>query len=435
MNLHRSVSAVLLSLGLAFFSVASSADWPQYLGPSRDAVSSEKGLARAWPEGGPREVWSFAVGSGYAGAVARDGEVFILDRVEDKTDVLRCIALADGKELWNYSYSAEGNAARSGSRNPPTVDEKFVYSVGIMGQFLCIDRKTHKPVWEKNLATDFGAELPRWGVSQSPVLYKNLVIVSAQAPDAFVVAYDREKGDLVWKTPGLGRAGYVSPVIVTLGGVEQLVAIGASTKEVSEMGATAGISLADGSILWKYTDWQCYIPIPNPTLLPGDKLFITGGYGAGSAIIQVKKNGSGFEVAEVAKMSAEMCGSQIQQPIVYKDHLYVNSNSNERMDGMTCFTLDGKVKWRTSDTEGMPNFERGSFIMADGLFIALDGKTGILYLVEPSPDGYKELAHAQVVEGRELWGPLALTDGKLLVRSQDVLKCLDLKTPKVAAVR
>lgn len=427
MKFQTAVIRALIGSVFVVLCCTSHADWPQYLGPNRDGVSPEKGLARAWPEAGPKVLWSVSVGEGYAGAAVRDGEVYILDRTEDKNDILRCFALADGKELWNYSYVAEGKVGHNGSRNPPTVDDQYVYSVGMMGNFLCVDRKTHKPVWEKDLQKEFGAPLPNWGFAQSPLLYKKLVIIAPQAPDAGVVAFDRVTGEVVWKSPGFGLPGYVSPAIATLAGVEQLIAMGASNRDATQRGSTVGISLDNGSILWKYEGWQCWIPIPNPTPLPGDQLFITGGYGAGSAIIQIKKGANGFEVTEVKKLDAATCGSQIHQPIVYKDHLYVNNNSNEKTNGMSCFTLDGTLKWRTVDTEGTPRFDRGSFIVADGLIIALDAKSGILYLVEPSPDGYKELAHAPTVQGRELFGPLALSDGKLLVRSQDTLKCLDLK--------
>jgi outer membrane protein assembly factor BamB len=409
------------------FPLAASADWPQYLGPDRTGVAKEKGLARTWPESGPKELWKITVGEGYAGAAVSKGEVFVLDRTEDKNDILRCLSLADGKELWNYSYVAEGKYGHNGSRTPPTVDDKYVYSVGLMGDLVCVDRATKKPVWQKNLIKDFNASSPNWGVGQSPLLYKKLVIVNAQGPETGVVAYDRVTGELVWKSPALGLPGYASPSVFTLGGVEQLVAMGASNRDKTELGSTVGISLEDGSVLWKYEGWQCWIPIPNPTLLPDDKLFITGGYGSGSAIIQVKKGASGFEVTEVKKLDADTCGSQIHQPIVYNDHIYINNNSNEKTNGMSCFTLDGTLKWKTADIETAPKFDRGSLIVADDLIIALDAKSGILYLVEPSPDGYKELAHAPTVEGRELFGPLALSDGKLLVRSQDTLKCLDLK--------
>lgn len=405
------------------------ADWPQFQGPDRDGHSPETGLLRSWPEGGPREVWSVPLGSGYASAAVMGGEVYVLDRVDDKSDVLRCYTLADGKEQWTYAYDAPGDAARPGSRTAPTVDAKYVYSVGMMGNFLCTDRATHTPAWEKDLKKEFGANTPQWGFSQSPVLYKNLVIVAPQASDAFAVAFDRETGAVVWKSPGLGLSGYVSPVVLTLAGREQLVVTSASGRGGDAPGCTAGLSLDDGSVLWKYEGWQCPIPIPNVTALGDDTLFITGGYDAGSAIIKIAKSGEGFTATELKKLDAQVCGSQIQQPIFHDGHLYVGNNSNERELGLTCMTREGEVKWRTSDDAAQPNFERGPLLFADGMLIVLDGKSGSLYLVDPSPDGYKELAQAKVLTGRELWAPMALTDGKLLLRSHKVMKCLDLKNP------
>lgn len=403
------------------------ADWPQYMGPDRNGISPDKGLMRAWPEGGPRVLWTVPVGPGYAGPAIYKGEVFLLDRVDDQKDVLRCFALDTGEERWNVSYDAPGKVGHTGSRTTPTVDDRHIYSVGMTGRFLCTDRVTHAVVWQKDLLADFGAERPNWGVAQAPVLYRNLVIVAPQARDAFAAAFDRDTGRVVWKSPGLGLPGYVSPLVTTLAGVDQLVVIGASNKSGTQKGAVAGLSLEDGSILWKYEGWDCFIPIPFPTPLPGDRLFVTGGYNAGSVMLQVRKGAAGLEVTELFRLDPKTCGSQIHQPIFYRDHLYLNSNSNENQGGMTCLTLDGTVKWRTADTEGLPLFERGSLILADDLIIALGGKTGILHLIEPSPEGYKELARAQAVEGRELWGPLAISDGKLLVRSQEVLKCLDLR--------
>ena len=402
-------------------------DWPQFLGPDRNNISTETGLLRAWPEDGPKELWSIAVGGGYAAPAIRDGQVYFLDRENDETDILRCLSLDNGEELWRYSYASPGSVGHSGSRNPPLVDEKHVYSVGLMGEMLCIDRETHQPVWRKNLCTEFGSEVPQWGFAQSPVAWKNLVIVAAQAPDAFAVAFDRDSGDVAWKSEGLGNSGYVSPFVATLAGVEQVVVQAAGDKDSATLGLTAGLSPEDGSTLWKYARWACKIPIPNATVLPGDRLFITGGYGAGSVIIRIEEQPDGLHAVEEKTIDAKVCGSQIQQPILYDGYLYVNSNSNERNDGMICLTLDGDLKWRTSDTKGLPLFERGPFICADGMFIALDGRKGSLHLIEPSPDGYKELAKAQVIKGRELWAPLALSDGRLIVRSQDTMKCLDLK--------
>jgi outer membrane protein assembly factor BamB len=166
--------------------------------------------------------------------------------------------------------------------------------------------------------------------------------------------------------------------------------------------------------------------IPHPIELPDNRLFITGGYDAGSAMIQIAKKGSGFEVKELYR--TDEVGAQLQQPIPMGKHIFIGSNSNSRKDGLACLNLDGKLQWRTKDVEGAPNFERGPFIFADGKLIVLDGKTGTLYLVKADPSEYKQLASAKMVEENDMaWAPLAFSDGKLLVRDWNTLKCVDLK--------
>lgn len=398
-------------------------DWPQYLGPDRDGTSAETGLAKTWPEAGPKVLWSFAPGEGFAGCAVRDGEVYFLDRVNETNDVLRCFDLTTGKELWNFENAAPGKISHNGSRTVPTVDEDTVYTVGMMGNFYAISRKTHQPIWQKNLATDYPTVNGlTWGYAQSPSLFKNLVIIAPQAADAFVVAFDKKTGDAVWKSGGFGEAAYVTPVIHKIGGVEQAVMVTGG-----EPGGVFGVSLEDGHELWRYTGWHCRYPIPNATLLPDDKLFITGEYGAGSALIQIKKDGDTFSAQEIALLPE--VESQLHPPLVIKDHLYINSNGNRRNDGLSCLDFNGKILWQTKDIEGAPRFERGPLMYADGMIIDLDGKTGTLYLVDPSPEGYKQIAQAKVLEGKEAWSPLALSDGKLLLRSHTELKCLDLRNP------
>jgi len=406
---------------------AFASDWPQFQGPDRNGHSPETGLARTWPENGPKELWTVSVGPGYGGPAVRDGEVYFLDRVDEQQDILRCLDLNTGEEKWRYAYDAPGSTGHSGSRTTPTVDTDFVYTVGLMGDFLCVDRKSHQPVWRKNLLKDHGLEAPSWGVSQSPSLYKNWVIVAPQAPNAFVAAYDRRTGAPVWGSPGLGGVGYSTPVIISLCGVDQAVMISGS--EDRGGGRVAGVSLEDGKILWSYDGWQCKIPIPYAFAVPGDRLFITGGYKAGSVMLQIQRNNGAFEARELYRLDMNTCGSQIHQPILYKDHLYVNSNSNEREDGMICLSLEGKVMWRTKDIKGLPTFERGNLLLADDMLIALDGKKGKLHLIDPMPEGYKERASAQVLSGSKMWSPMALSQGKLLVRSQSEMKCLDLRNP------
>ena len=414
------ISCFALLVGIS----VAAADWPQMAGPNRTNISEETGIARSWPEKGPKVLWTVSLGEGFASPSIKDGKVYMLDRPDDEWDVLRCFDLETGEEMWNFPYAAPGKVSYEGSRTAPTMEGNRIYFVGVLGHFHCVDLETRLPLWKKHIREDFGEETPHWGVAQAPSIYNDLVIVAPQAKDAGVVAYNKESGELVWKTPMLGSLGYSTPVITTLCGVDQVIMVTAGDV------AATGISIEDGTVLWQYNNWKCKIPIPYATTLPDNRLFITGGYGAGSAMIQLQLVDGKFKATELFK--TDECGSQIQQPILFEDHLYVNSNSNEREDGLMCLTLDGKVLWKTRDTTlkwFATTFERGPLLFADGLLFNLDGKKGNLHLIEPSPKEYKELAQVKILGGKQIWAPMALSQGKLVLRSQSEMKCLDVKNP------
>ncbi len=399
-------------------SAAPAGDWPQFLGPDRNAISRETGLARKWPPGGPKVLWTTKTGLGFGGAAIVGREVFILDRDSaGRQDVLRCLSLANGKELWSYAYDARGPFSHDGSRSTPAVDDDNVYTVGPLGDMYCISRTTHKPVWTKNLLRTYGASKPKWVISQSPLLYKDMVIVAPQGTQASIVALNRKTGAVRWKAPAVGKGvSYASPVPVTIGGTEQIAMV------VGEWGsAVAGVDASNGKVLWTYEGWNCRIPIPSVTAIGDGRLFITGEYGAGSAMIKVTGSGTRFKVSEVYKTQA--CGSQIHQPLLHEGHLYMHSNGNKRRDGMLCLSLEGKVKWKTGRKN---NFQRGGLILADGLIISIDGVTGVLHLIEPSPAGLKIISKVKMLGGKEIWSPPSLAGGKLIIRDQHQIKCLDI---------
>ena len=392
------------------------ADWPQFMGPNGDGTSAEKGLLRAWPADGPKALWTFAMGPGYGGAAIRDGKVYVLDRVDKKKDVLRCLDLGSGKEEWTFSYDAPGEVNHEGSRSTPAVTENYVYTVGPFGHFHCLDRATHQVVWKKNLVTDYGTKPPRWAVGQSPLLYENLVVVAPQADQVGVVAFDQATGAEKWRSGEIGAMGYCSPMKTTIDQVDQIVVF-------TPIGVAA-VRASDGKLLWKYAH-ACKIPIPNVTALGGGRLFVTGAYLAGSAIIQVSQEGGKWTVNELA--SINQMGGHCHPALLWQDHLYLLCNINERSDGMVCFDLEGKVVWQTRKD---PNLDKGgSILTADGLIYVMDGRTGELYIVEPSPQGFKSLGKATLLGGKEIWGPLALSEGKLVIRDQSQMKCVDLHAP------
>ena len=206
------------------------ADWPQYLGPDRNAISPEKGLLRSWPAEGPKVLWTVSVGPGYGGAAISDGKVYILDRVRGEQDVLRCLDLAAGNELWSYSYDAPGRVSHPGSRSTPAIDGNYIYTCGSFGDLYCFDKNTHKPVWNKNIWKDFTDDsVPTWAISQNPLIYGDSLIVASQTSKAGIVAYDKVTGSVKWASPALpGRAGYVSPKIVKIKGNDDGLAYASS---------------------------------------------------------------------------------------------------------------------------------------------------------------------------------------------------------------
>jgi outer membrane protein assembly factor BamB len=410
---------VLLSVVFAF-----AADWPGYLGPNRDGVSAQKGLLRAWPPEGPKVLWTASLGIGYGGPAVSDGKVYLLDRDDTVGDKLRCLDFSNGAELWSFAYSAPGNFSHPGSRSTPAVDKNNVYTCGPLGDVYCISTSTHKPVWNKNVWKDFGGDrLPMWAITQNPLIYGNLLILASQTPQAGVVAYDKLTGEVKWKSEPLpGSVGYVSPSIVKVGGEDQLVMIMASGMGGGRSAggnSVSGIDPQSGKILWAYGNWKCAIPVPNAVDAGEGRILITGGYNAGAAMIKVEKKADGsYGVTELFK-TVEF-GTHTQPPILYKGNFYAQYTTNERNDGLVCMGMDGQIKWKTG---AAPSFNKGGSILADGLLLSVDGARK-LYLIDPDPSGFKPLASAELLTQGENWAPLALADGKLLIRDQKQLKCL-----------
>ena len=415
-------------------------DWPQYLGPSRNGISAQKGILRSWPENGPEVLWIVTVGRGFGGPVVKDGKVYLLDRDDKVGDNLRCFDLSNGKELWNFAYDAPGRVMFPGSRSVPAVDGNYVYSCGHNGDLYCININTRKPVWNKNIWKDFGGErLPIWAITQCPLIYGDLLIILSQAPEAGVVAYNKLTGNIVWKTPNLGNETYASPAIVKIAGEDHIAMVISSTnpfghRELPQtLGKIVGIRPLTGEILWEYTNWQNHIQVASALDAGEGRVLVVGGYELGTTMIKVEKKADGsYSVKELFRHND--FGDQTKPPILHNGYFYAQFST--KRDGLTCMNMNGEIKWKTGSS---PLFDKGSMILADGLILATDGRN-TLYLIEPDPSGFKPLASSELLkEGgtssddplasrvggtTQNWAPLALADGKLLIRDQSQLKCV-----------
>lgn len=422
-------SALLL---MTFANSVYAQDWPQYLGPNRNSISDQKGILRSWTATGPEVLWTVNVGIGYGGPVIKDGKVYLLDRDDKIGDNLKCFDLSSGKELWNFAYDAPGSVSFPGSRSVPVVDSKNVYTCGPYGDLYCIDINTHKPVWNKNIWKDFGgAEIPKWAISQCPLIYGDLLILASQAPQAGVVAYEKLTGKVKWATPSLGAVGYVSPNIVKIDGKDHVVMVTASERGGGSKGKVVGIEPLTGKIIWEFANWECAIPVPAAVDAGDNKILVTGGYELGALMIKVEKKADGSYGTTELFRTVEF-GDQTKTPLFYNGYFYAEYGTNNRRDGLVCMDINGQIMWKTKRE---PEFNKGSMILADGLILATNGGKA-LYLIEPDPKGFKPLASAellveqktdaQAIEryGIQNWGPIALADGKLLIRDQSRMMCV-----------
>lgn len=437
---------ILLTNGLA-----AAADWPQFQGPTRAGISSETGLKLSgWKVDAPPVVWEKKLNEGFGGAAIAGGEVFLLDRRDDTSDVLLCLDLENGSEKWSYSYDFPGKLPFPGSRGVPLVEKDAVYFIGGFGQVFRVNRGSHQADWVVSIQDKYGAAPPKWGWAQSVVKSGEIIVVPAMAPEVGLVGLDAKTGEERWRTEGFGDS-HSTPTILTLHGVEQAVFVATKRDGDLNLGTTISVEPATGKVLWKSDLYFNKIPIPFPTKVTEELVFLTGGYGDGSCMVRVTKSGADWKVEKVFDLKQ---GTQVHPPFVIDGYLYLLANENDnhngaarKTGGLMCLDFEGKTIWQTGDS---PFMGRGNMILVDGHLLIQDGEVGYLRAVKPSPKGYEEVAMTdvfgkktevdeevakQVAAGREVikmpdfkyWSPMALSEGRLVMRGQDTLKCLDLR--------
>jgi len=355
-------------------------------------------------------VWKITIENGaFEGTpVIHDGVVYLGD-MDGKVYAWQ---LADGKEIWRFAYPVSVKRSHGMSRTVPATTEKYVVAIGPKCQVICVDAVSGDLRWGLDLVREFGATVPPWYAGQCPLVESNSVILAPGGKNALLLSLDIETGKPQWRSPNphQWKMTHSSVMPMETDGERMYIYCGDN--------GVAGVSAKDGAILWENTEWKISIAtVPSPLALPGGRVFLSGGYDAGSLMLQLKKTDKGFVAETVFRLAAGVFGATQHTPIFYQEHIY-----GVRADGkFVCLDLDGKVLW-TSDAG--QTFGLGSFIIADGLIYAMnDG--GLLRLIEARPDRYSLLSQAQVLKGRESWGPLALAAGRLMARDFTKMACLE----------
>lgn len=394
--------------GMAGLPLANALDWPQFRGPGRDGVSREIGLLKTWPANGPRQLWRVPLGDGFSGISVAGGRLFTL-YAKGKDELAVAHDTATGREIWRVRIDDKYESDMGGGpRATPTVDGNLVYALSANGQLHALDTATGRRVWARDLKRDFGAKLPQWGVSTSPLVEGNLLLLDVGGSSGkSAAALDKKTGKTVW-TSQSDQPGYSAPVAITVGGVRQVLFFTGT--------ALTALTPADGKLLWRVpwrTDYD--VNAATPIFVAPDKVFISSGYDTGAALLRVKPNGPPDEVWRSRGMK-----NQFSSSVLHGGHLY--GFDNKVLKAMEAAT--GKDKWRQS------GLGHGSLIYADGHLIVLS-ESGQLTLVEASPAGYSEKAKAEVLSGK-CWTAPTLANGRLYVRNESEMVALEMATPRPA---
>jgi outer membrane protein assembly factor BamB len=405
-------SAALLATTLLH---AASGDWAQWRGPNHDGLSTETGLLKAWPTGGPPLVWkATGLGAGYSSVAVVGQRVFTIGDKADRNEVI-AVNRADGKPLWRTDLGkagAPGWGKFAGPRCTPVVDGNLVFAVAQYGEMACLDAAKGEVKWRKDYAKDFGAALPEWGFSGMPLVDGEQVILAVGGKQGDLVALNKQTGAVLWQSKELTDSiHYSSPIVVEIGGVRQYLQLTDAN--------VAGIAAADGKLLWRAARKGATAVIPTPIYHDGF-VYVTSGYGAGCHLFKVTARAGAFAAEQIYanKIIENHHGGVIR----LGDHVYGHSEKG----GWTCQEVKtGKVVWQ-SDKTG-----KGSLAYAEGHFYlrAEDKGKGTVVLIDATPAGYQETGRFEPPDrsGKENWPHPVIAGGHLYLRDQDVLLCYDIK--------
>ncbi len=402
-------------------------EWRQFRGNTRDNICRDSiRLADKWPEAGPKIVWRQPLGEGHAGAAISKGKVYVLDYLDnEKADALRCFSLHDGKELWRRWYVIDIKRNHGRSRTVPSVDENSVVTIGPKGQVMAVNPNDGTLLWTIDMSADFGAVIPQWYTGQCPLIDNGTVIL-APAGDSLLIGVDSLTGKIKWKTPNpLGlKMSHSSVMPMNLWGKKMYV--------YSALGGIVGVSAENencGTILWQSNIWSPPVAAPSPLGLQDNKIFVCAGYGYGGALLQVKYGTNEQFSLEILQRYEPRSGLSLEQqtPILFNNVIYgIRPKDAGSGRGQLQGALPDNPQQQVYGSGAELRFGLGPFLIADDKFFILDD-TGILTMLKIIDGKTKILGRQQIIKGQDAWGPLALADGRMVLRDIDQMVCVDLR--------
>jgi outer membrane protein assembly factor BamB len=428
--------ASLLLVCLTVVSAARADDWPQWRGPNRDDVSKEKGLLKSWPKDGPKLLWTHKdAGAGYSGMAVVGDRVYTLF-ADDKNEYILALDVDKGTKVWATDIGPRlSQGMGDGPRSTPTVDGDFIYALSGKGELACVKAKDGEKVWHVSLPSDLGGKMMSgWGWSESPLVDGDKVICTPGGEKGVLAALDKKKGTVLWRSKGKitikeneknwsEGAGYSSIVPLTVNGVKQYVQRTGN--------GVAGVREEDGQILWWYEHEAKTAAVPTP-VLHDNEVYITSAYNSGCALVKVTADGKNFKAERVYdKDVIPNMQNQHGGVVLIGDYIYGFNGGNNGPNKWVCQEFKtGKVSWSENDKR----FEKGSVTYADGNLYLYGQNSGTCVLLEANPKEWREHGRFTVPDKgekhRPFWAHPTVANGRLYLRSQDLIFCYDIKDSK-----
>jgi outer membrane protein assembly factor BamB len=382
--------------------------WTDFRGPARDGHYREQPVNLDWPADGLRPMWKQPVGGGYASFVIARGRAFTIEQ-RGAQEVAAAYDVLTGRELWTNRWTAAFREMMGGDgpRATPMWDDGRVYVLGGQGELRVLDEETGNTLWRTNILQDAGAENLQWGMAASPLIVDDTVVVLPGGPNGrSIVAYDKRRGTSAWSALD-DRQSYSSPMLVTLGGVRQILVFSATR--------LVGVTPDAGELLWEYP-WKTMYDVnaSQPVVLGDHRVFISTGYGTGAAVVELTPAAGGrFSVREVWRNIRMK--NQFTSSVLHDGFLYGLDESI-----LACVNAEtGEPMWKGG------RYGYGQVMLVDGHLIVLT-EDGNVVLVRATPESHQEVVRFPVLDGKT-WNHPAMAYGYLLVRNVNEMAAFDLR--------
>ncbi|HEX8283444.1 MAG TPA: PQQ-binding-like beta-propeller repeat protein [Pyrinomonadaceae bacterium] len=378
--------------------------WTNFRGPARDGRYDEQPIKTNW-QGGLAQLWKQPSGGGYASFSVADGVAYTIEQRRGQ-EVVAAYNVETGRELWTHGWDAlYTDSTGDGPRSTPTWHEGRLYALGALGELRCLDARSGRLIWSKNILKDAGASNIPWGMAASPLVVDDKVIVIPGGSNGkSVVAYNARTGAPVWGALN-DAASYTSPMLVTLAGRRQILAVTARN--------VAGLAPEDGKVLWVFP-WanSIGVNVAQPIVAGANRFFVSSGYGKGAALVEVADAGGKLSAAPVWERASMK--NKFNSSVLHDGHVY---GLDEGM--LTCVELEtGQQKWKAR------GYGYGQVVLASGHLIVTT-EEGEVALVKATPAGHTEVARFTALQGKT-WNVPAIAGGRLLVRNATEMACYKL---------